>query len=259
MKINQDWNVPLICGTALCTLTAVVILVKIAGLRPSDVGDETNEELRFIDDYVSVIDKAMSHDMDVLRRCRDLQDRVMELPDASRRVEAACVCSGKFLAIEVADADCDRWVMRVRNYLNAAAAISHMMRTAGVGDRERVEFVFKAFDRYREGCLAPIPKEAEMDDDAWRKWDNRAKVTRSHPQNFLSFVERNLFKDYLPGLGDPFKSEVRSRFSAYHVSLTQEVTRVESCRGQRKRNCHHSEARSHDYKGDRQQSVVGWQ
>ena len=146
------------------------------------------------------------------------------------RLSMANQCAERFLALSLDSSDCQRWYRQIENYFTFSWMVAGVLEAGQADDRDRVDFLFAALDKFSHECQAPIPNEKNMKYGEWRMWDNRSMCARSLMVSSLQFVDTHLFDIFFVNIDEELRPGVRKRFDEFYAATTQEVARAEAYR-----------------------------
>ena len=152
------------------------------------------------------------------------------IPEEEARKELLLECGKKFVSMEI---DLENRVKRrsnADNYIEFARALLRLQAKSGVDEDKCIDFFFKALEKNRSVCMAPIPNAGEMEYDVWDRWNNVSGWLQFNLKSNLDRIRSDLFSSYFIGVGEERKAEISSRFLRFYVATTNEIVQADAYR-----------------------------
>lgn len=229
MKLRISERVSAIfCINAFVLISGMGVILCVGCDKQNDLNvREEDECATVVDVAVEGIKSNMwirTGDMEFLKLF-DERINVLSGDSASRR-SAHETLAKKFLSMDVDVAEFVKRRSTGDKFILFTREVGFMMWRNGVDESKRIDFFFKALEKYKDICLSSCKDEFASYRD-WLAWDASFRWLRDSMKNNLRLVHRDLFDSYLLGVSDNKKPDTRRRFTDFYVSTTQEIVRVE--------------------------------
>jgi hypothetical protein len=113
------------------------------------------------------------------------------------------------------------------NYLDFMSCILWRQQQVGFSEIERVEFFFKALEKYEEYVTLESSDDSVVDVSQQKKRDRVLLCRRDGFMNSTKFMKRHLFDYYIKGLGEENKKILECRFLEWHERVLEKVKSLE--------------------------------
>ena len=183
------------------------------------------------DEIVSSLSSNMwTRSFDAYRSLQELEEILRDIPEGDVRKDLVLECGRKFVSMEIDIEDRVRRRSNADNYIEFARALLRLQAKNGVEEDEFIDFFFKALEKNKSVCMAPIPNEDEMGYDVWSRWNNTSGWLQFNLKSNLDRIRSDLFSTFFVGVSEEGKASISSRFSRFYVATTNEIVQADAYR-----------------------------